>query len=94
MTVIRSIASAQSRVATLHLIVHELLVFLVVPEAIEVPASVRGGGARTRNRVGGHVKVGRRLQFPLDSRLDPADTQQVTCRLVTTAKPRAANFAS
>ena len=31
MTVIHSTASAQSRVATLHLIVHELLAFLVVP---------------------------------------------------------------
>jgi hypothetical protein len=30
-TVIHSTASAQSRVATLHLIVHELLAFLVVP---------------------------------------------------------------
>jgi hypothetical protein len=36
MTVIHSIASAQSRVATLHLVVHELLLFLVAPVAIEV----------------------------------------------------------
>jgi hypothetical protein len=57
-TVIHSIASAQSRVTTLHLIIHELLVFLVVSVAIEVPASVRGGGAR--NWVGGHVQIGRR----------------------------------
>jgi hypothetical protein len=35
----------KSRVATLHLIVHELLVFLVVPVAIEVPASYAVGGA-------------------------------------------------
>ena len=35
--------SAQSRVVTMHLIVQELLVFLVVPAAIEVPASVWGG---------------------------------------------------
>ena len=42
----RPIASAQSRVATLHLIPHELPVFLVVPVAIEVPASARSGGAR------------------------------------------------
>jgi hypothetical protein len=37
-TVIHSIASAQSRVTTLHLIAHELLVFLVVPLATAVPA--------------------------------------------------------
>jgi hypothetical protein len=42
-----SIASAQSQVATLHHIVHELLVFLVVPVAIEAPASIDGGGVRT-----------------------------------------------
>src|SRR5277367_5603399 len=35
---IHSTASAQSRVATLHLIVHELLAFLVVPVAIVMPA--------------------------------------------------------
>jgi len=44
-TVIHSIASAQSRVATLHHIVHELLVFLVVPVVIEVLASVLSRGA-------------------------------------------------
>ena len=38
-TVIHSIASAQSRVATLHIIV--LLVFLVVPVAIDVPLETR-----------------------------------------------------
>src|SRR6266516_4931134 len=38
---IHSIASAQSRVATRHLIVHKLLVILVVPVATEVPASMR-----------------------------------------------------
>jgi len=32
-----------------------LLVFLVVPAAIEVPASVRGGSARTQN-LGWHSK--------------------------------------
>jgi hypothetical protein len=37
-TVIHSTASAQSRVATLHLIVHELLALLVVPVAIAMPA--------------------------------------------------------
>jgi hypothetical protein len=37
-TVIHSTASAQSRVATLHLIVHKLLEFLVVPVAIVMPA--------------------------------------------------------
>ena len=31
--VIHSTASAQSRVATMHLIIHELLAFLVVPDA-------------------------------------------------------------
>jgi hypothetical protein len=50
MTVIHSTASAQSRVATLHLVVHELLVFLVVLVAIEMPASVTaeafGGGTK------------------------------------------------
>jgi hypothetical protein len=40
-TVIHSIVSAQSRVTTLHLIIHELLVFLVVPVVIEVTASMR-----------------------------------------------------
>jgi hypothetical protein len=44
-TVIHSIASAQPGVTTLHLIVHELLVFFGSPVAIEVPA-LRGGGAR------------------------------------------------
>ena len=34
LTVIHSTASAQSRVATLHLIVYELLAFLVVPVAV------------------------------------------------------------
>jgi hypothetical protein len=34
-------------VGTLHLSVYELLVLLVVPVAIEVPASVGGGGARS-----------------------------------------------
>jgi hypothetical protein len=43
------IISTQSRVATLHLIIHELLVFLVVLIAIKVSASVRGGGAQTRD---------------------------------------------
>jgi hypothetical protein len=37
-TVIHSIANAQSRVATLHLIIHELLVFLVVPVDTAMPA--------------------------------------------------------
>jgi hypothetical protein len=37
------------RVNTLHLIIHELPVILVVPMAIEVPASVRGGDAQTQN---------------------------------------------
>jgi hypothetical protein len=37
-TVIHSTASAQSRVATLHLIVHDLPVFLVVPVVIAMPA--------------------------------------------------------
>jgi hypothetical protein len=63
MTVIYLITSAQSRVATLHLIIYELLVFLVVSVAIEVPASVRGGGARTW--VGGHVQIGRRIPVNL-----------------------------
>jgi hypothetical protein len=34
-------------VGTLHLVVYALLVLLVVPVAIEVPASVGGGGARS-----------------------------------------------
>ena len=33
----------------MHLIVQELLVFLVVPAAIEVPALVLGGSARTQD---------------------------------------------
>ena len=37
-TVIHSTASAQSRIATLHLIIHELLAFLVVPVEIAMPA--------------------------------------------------------
>ena len=37
-TVIHLTASAQSRVATLHLIIHELLAFLAVPVAIAMPA--------------------------------------------------------
>jgi hypothetical protein len=49
-TVIHSIASAQSRVATLHLIVQELLVLLVVPAAIEAPTSVRGRSAKPRTQ--------------------------------------------
>ena len=38
MTVIHSTTSAQSRIATLHLIVHELLAFLVVTVEIAMPA--------------------------------------------------------
>jgi hypothetical protein len=62
--------SAQSRVVTMHLIVQELLVFLVVPAAIEVPASVWGGSAQTQNLglkprtwVGPHVQIGRRTSL-------------------------------
>jgi hypothetical protein len=40
-TVVHLTASAQSRVATLHLIVHELLAFLVVSVVIAMPAPAR-----------------------------------------------------
>jgi hypothetical protein len=43
--VIHSIASAQPRVVTLHLIVHELLGIFSRPVAVEVPA-LRSEGAR------------------------------------------------
>jgi hypothetical protein len=38
MCIVHSTASAQSRVATLHLVVHELLAFLVVLAEIAMPA--------------------------------------------------------
>jgi hypothetical protein len=47
-TVIHLTASAQSRVATLHLIVHELLAVLVVSVVIAMPAPHGRGGAECR----------------------------------------------
>src|SRR2546421_13088007 len=51
-TVIHSTASAQSRVATLHVIVHELLAFLVVAVAIAMPAPHGASGDRISRGAG------------------------------------------
>ena len=66
MTVIHLTASAQSRVATLHLIVHELLVILVVPSGNCDTSPARHRGDRIG--VGAGVPVGHRI-IPLDRRL-------------------------
>jgi hypothetical protein len=47
-TVIYLTISTQSRVATLHLVVHELLAVLVVPVVIAMPAPHGPGGAECR----------------------------------------------
>jgi hypothetical protein len=61
MTVTYLTASAQSRVATLHLIVHELLAVLVVSVEIAMPAPHARGGAECREP---DVRVGWGHQTP------------------------------
>jgi hypothetical protein len=60
-TVIHSTANAQSRVATLHLIVHELIAFLLVLVAIAMPAP-HGIGDQIGH--GAAVRLARRTQHP------------------------------
>jgi hypothetical protein len=76
-TVIHSIASAQSRVATLHLIVHELLVFLVVPVVIRVNLPSYALQPRNDTVVGAHC--GRADQGP---EMDPRSRSRLVERAV------------
>ena len=66
-TVIHSTASAQSRVATLHLFAHELLAFLVVPLAIAMSAP-HGMGGRGKICCGPDVRIANRRDGGLAKR--------------------------